>query len=355
MWGGGRMGLGHDDTEEELRRECAELKILVVGCGGGGCNSVHRLMNIGIRGVKTVAINTDKSHLRTVNADQRLLIGNQVTRGLGAGGIPEVGESCMENALEPLNEILRDVDLTFITAGMGGGTGTGVAPVVARQARKQGSLVISMATTPFEFERGRRMEAARKGIRKLNESSDMMLLLDNNRLIDMVNHLPMEQGFGVMDQLVSEMIKGLVEAVTLPSLVNLDFADLRTIMRHKGVSTILYGESTDPDGAVREALSNPLLEIDYEGATGALIHVTGGDRLSVKKATRVLTGMSEQLDLQAQVIFGARVDPECKDIIRVMAVITGIKELPQRPNGRSHEREELDGVLEELVGHCGRR
>jgi cell division protein FtsZ len=151
------------------------------------------------------------------------------------------------------------------------------------------------------------------------------------------------------------MIKGLVEAVTLPSLVNLDFADLRTIMRHKGVSTILYGESTDPDGAVREALSNPLLEIDYEGATGALIHVTGGDRLSVKKATRVLTGMSEQLDLQAQVIFGARVDPECKDIIRVMAVITGIKELPQRQNGRSHEREELDDALEELVGQCGRR
>jgi cell division protein FtsZ len=134
--GSGGMGFNHNDTEEELRRECAELKILVVGCGGGGCNSVHRLMNIGIRGVKTVAINTDKSHLRTINADQRLLIGSQVTRGLGAGGVPEVGEACMENALEPLNELLRDADLTFITAGMGGGTGTGVAPVVARQARK---------------------------------------------------------------------------------------------------------------------------------------------------------------------------------------------------------------------------
>jgi cell division protein FtsZ len=157
-----------------------------------------------------------------------------------------------------------------------------------------------------------------------------------------------------MDQLVSEMIKGLVEAVTLPSLVNLDFADLRTIMRHKGVSTILYGESTDPDGAVREALSNPLLEIDYEGATGALIHVTGGEKLSVKKATKVLSGMSEQLDPQAQVIFGARVDPECKDIIRVMAVITGIKELPERQANRSHEREELDDTLEELVNQRGR-
>lgn len=341
--------LGHFDTEEELRRECADLKILVIGCGGGGCNSVHRLMNIGIRGVKTVAINTDKSHLRTINADQRLLIGSQVTRGLGAGGNPDVGEACMENALEPLNEILKDADLTFITVGMGGGTGTGAAPVVARQARRNGSLVISMATTPFEFERGRRMEAARQGISKLNDNSDMMLLLDNNRLIDMVNHLPMEQGFGVMDQLVSEIIKGLVEAVTLPSLVNLDFADLRTIMRHKGVSTILYGESTDPEGAVQDALSNPLLEIDYEGATGALIHVTGGEKLSVKKATRVLAGMSEQLDPEAQVIFGARVDPECKDLIRVMAVITGIKELAPKEGKRSKERKELDDTLEELV------
>ena len=349
------MGYGHDDTEEELRKECAELKILVVGCGGGGCNSVHRLMNIGIRGVKTVAINTDKNHLRTINADKRLLIGSQVTRGLGAGGNPEVGEACMENALEPLNEILRDADLTFITAGMGGGTGTGVAPVVARQARKQGSVVISMATTPFEFERGRRMESARRGIRKLNENSDMMLLLDNNRLIDMVNHLPMEQGFGVMDQLVSEIIKGLVEAVTLPSLVNLDFADLRTIMRHRGVSTILYGESTDPDGAVREALSNPLLEIDYEGATGALIHVTGGERLSVKKATKVLEGMSEQLDPEAQVIFGARVDPDCKDLIRVMAVITGIRDLPEHEEARSKEKAELDDTLEDLVRQGRRR
>jgi cell division protein FtsZ len=337
------------DSEEELRQECADLKILVIGCGGGGCNSVHRLMNIGIRGVKTVAINTDVSHLRTINADQRLLIGSQVTRGLGAGGIPEVGESCMENALEPLNNILEGADLTFITAGMGGGTGTGSAPVVARQARRHGSLVISMATTPFEFERGRRMEAARRGISKLNDSSDMMLLLDNNRLLDMVNHLPMEQGFGVMDQLVSEIIKGLVEAVTLPSLVNLDFADLRTIMRHKGVSTILYGESSDPEGAVREALGNPLLEIDYEGATGALIHVTGGEKLTVKKATRVLAGMSEQLDPEAQVIFGARVDPSCKDIIRVMAVITGIRDLPAKEGKRSTERMELEDTLEDLV------
>ncbi|MGE5379296.1 MAG: cell division protein FtsZ, partial [Candidatus Saccharibacteria bacterium] len=299
--------------------------------------------------------NTDKAHLRRINAEKRLLIGSQMTGGLGAGGIPEVGEACMENALEPLNDILADADLVFITAGMGGGTGTGVAPVVARQARRQGSLVISMATTPFDFERGRRMEAAHQGIRKLNENSDMMLLLDNNRLIDIVNHLPIEQGFGVMDQLVSEMIKGLVEAVTMPSLVNLDFADLKTIMRHKGVSTILYGESTDPAMAVSEALGNPLLEVDYQGATGALIHVTGGEKFTIKKANMVLKGMGEQLDPDAQMIFGARVDPECRDLIRVMAVITGIKEIPARKKSRSEEREELDDALEELVAQCRRR
>ena len=232
--------------DRELEQECAQLNIFVVGCGGGGCNSVNRLMNIGVRNVRTVAINTDKSHLRTVNAHSRLLIGGEKTRGLGAGGIPEVGEAAMEDSIGPLSDILQDADLTFVTAGMGGGTGTGVAPVVAKHAKRKGSLVISMATTPFEFERGERMEIALKGIKKLNENSDMLLLLDNNRLASMVNNLPMAQGLAVMDQLISEVIKGLVEAITVPSLVNLDFADLKTIMRCKGVSTILYGESTDP-------------------------------------------------------------------------------------------------------------
>lgn len=348
------MGHAPFDTEEELMQECAQLKILVIGCGGGGCNSVTRLMDIGIRGVETVAINTDKNHLRTVNAHRRLLIGATLTRGLGAGGQPDVGEACMENALEPLSAILQGTDLTFITVGMGGGTGTGVAPVVARQAKRQGSVVISMATTPFEFERGGRMDSALKGIRKLNESSDMMLLLDNNRLLGMVGNLPMSQGLAVMDQLISEVIKGLVEAITLPSLVNLDYADLRTIIRHKGVSTILYGESTDPDGAVRDALSNPLLEVDFEGATGALIHVTGGEGLTTKKVTKVLNGISEQLDPRAQVIFGARVDPSYRDMIRVMAVITGIRDIPEPDGPRTRGEEELGDTLEELAYSCRR-
>ncbi len=318
--------LGRNYSEDDLNEELAQLKILVIGCGGGGCNSVDRLNNIGIRGAETVAINTDRAHLRKVNSHRRLLIGAGLTKGLGAGGIPEVGMAAMENALEPLNQILEDVDLTFITVGMGGGTGTGVAPVVAEQAKRHGSLVISMATTPFEFERRSRGEAARRGIHRLNQSSDMLLLLDNNRLLDIYSNLPVDQAFGVMDQLMSEVIKGLVEAITEPSLVNLDFADLRTIMRQGGVSTILYGESSDPDSVIKDALSNPLLEVDYEGATGALVHVTGGKNMSLRKAEKVFKGMTEPLDSNANVIFGARVDEKYENMIRVMAVITGISD-----------------------------
>jgi len=346
--------MGLRDIGEDIEAELAPLKIHVIGCGGGGCNSVNRLMELGIRGVETVAINTDKCHLQTINAHRRLLIGAGLTRGLGAGGLPDVGEACMENALEPLNLILQDSDLTFITVGMGGGTGTGVAPVVAKQAKRHGAVVISLATTPFEFERGGRMDAAVQGIRKLDQYSDMMLLLDNNRLLDMVGNLPMSQGLSVMDQLISEVIKGLVEAITLPSLVNLDYADLRTIIRHRGVSTILYGESSDPEGAVQDALSNPLLEVDYEGATGALIHVTGGPNLSTKKVTKVLNGISEQLDPRAQVIFGARVDPNFRDMIRVMAVITGIREMPAHTGPRSRDAARLDDALDELACSCRR-
>jgi cell division protein FtsZ len=181
-----------------------------------------------------------------------------------------------------------------------------------------------------------------------------MLLLDNNRLLDMVGNLPMSQGLSVMDQLISEVIKGLVEAITLPSLVNLDYADLRTIIRHRGVSTILYGESSDPEGAVQDALSNPLLEVDYEGATGALIHVTGGPNLTTKKVTKVLNGISEQLDPRAQVIFGARVDPNCRDMIRVMAVITGIRDIPAHEGYRSKDAAKLDDALDELACSCRR-
>lgn len=308
-----------DSLEQDLQR----LKILVVGCGGGGCNSINRLASIGLPGAETIAVNTDRRHLVRIRADKRLLIGAGLTRGFGAGGDPELGRACAENAWEPLNEILTDADLTFVLVGMGGGTGTGAAPVVAEMAKRYGSVVISVATTPFDFE-GSRLENAARGIRRLADVSDTVLLLDNNRLLDMAPNLPIEQAFGVMDQLISEVVRGLVQAITEPSLINLDFADLKTIMGKGGVSTVLYGENADPESVVRDTLENPLLDVDLKGATGALIHVTGGSNLSLRRATKVVEGLASSLDPDANIIFGARIDPDCEGVIRVLAVLTGI-------------------------------
>jgi len=324
----------NEDIEKDLR----QLKILVIGCGGGGCNSINRLSDLGLKGAETIAINTDRRHLARIKADKRLLIGASLTKGFGAGGDPELGRVCAENAFEPLNEILCDADLTFVIAGLGGGTGTGSAPFVADLARRNGSLVFSIATMPFECE-GRRVDIATRGLWQLERFSDTLLILDNNRLLEMVPHLPVDQAFGVMDQLISEIVKGITEAITEPSLINIDFSDLRAIFRQRGISTVLYGENSDPDSVVKDALSNPFLDIDFTGATGALIHITGGSNLTLKRVTRVVEGITAFLDPQANVILGARVDDDCEGVIRVIAVITGIEEIDE------------SGDLETIGGH----
>jgi cell division protein FtsZ len=340
--------LGWEYVEDEcLDEEIQQLKILVIGCGGGGCNSVNRLNSIGLTGAVTVAINTDRRHLTNIKASRRLLIGAGLTRGFGAGGDPEMGKACAENAWKPLNEIIQGADLTFILVGMGGGTGTGAAPVIAEIAKRYGSVVISIATTPFGFEKARKENAAR-GIRRLESVSDTLLLLDNDRLLDMVPNLPIEQAFGVMDQLISEVVKGLIEAITEPSLINLDFADLKTVMGHGGISTVLYGENSDPESVVRDTLDNPLLDVDFKGATGALIHITGGRNMTLKKATKVVEGMTESLDPDVNVIFGARIDDECEGLIRVMAVLTGIGTANDDVKGIDVADELLEDVPDEI-------
>lgn len=303
------------------------LEILVVGCGGAGCNSVHRLNNIGLDGAKTMVINTDAISLRSTNCPNRLLIGAEHTRGYGAGGRPEVGEACAVNAASLLNHTFQEVDLCFIIVGMGGGTGTGAAPVVAETARRNGAIVISIATLPFHIEGGMRRSSAMKGLRRLREHSDTLLILDNNRLMTMVGNMPFNQALGVMDQLISELIRGLVDALIKPSLINLDFADLRTILKEGGVSTIIYGENADPEGVVRDAISNPLLDVDIRGGSGALIHISGGRSLTLKRAHRVCEGITNYLDPDANIKFGIRVEDESEGTIRLIAMITGIGEL----------------------------
>ncbi|HUR61943.1 MAG TPA: cell division protein FtsZ, partial [Candidatus Thermoplasmatota archaeon] len=314
------------ETELKEYENFGEPKIVIVGCGGAGGNTVNRLHKVGVRGAETIAINTDKQALDLVEADKKLLVGKTITRGLGAGGYPEVAERCAEQARGKLEEMLKGADLVFITAGMGGGTGTGTAPVVADVARKQGAIVVGMVSTPFTVERARIIRGD-EGLQKLRSRADSVIVLDNNRLLKYVPNLPIDQAFSVMDQLIAETVKGISETITQPSLINLDYADVKAIMGEGGVAVMLWGEAKTSDGAsavVGEALNHPLLDVDYRGATGALIHITGGPDLTLKHAEEVAEGLTYELDSQANVIWGARVLPQFEGRCRVMAIMTGI-------------------------------
>ncbi len=310
---------------EALYKEFGEPKILVIGCGGAGNNSINRLHNIGVHGAETIAVNTDKQHLNIVEADKKILIGKNITKGLGAGGHPEIGEDAAENARDVLTEVLGGADLVFIAAGMGGGTGTGSAPVIAEIAKSLGAIVVGVATTPFEVERARQMKS-KSGLDKFRKSADSVIVLDNNRLLEFVPNLPIDQAFSVMDQLISEVIKGITEVITKPSLINLDFADVKSIMSEGGTAMMLYGEGLDqePEQVVIDALNNPLLDVDYTGATGALIHITGGNKLALRTVNKVAESVTYELDSSANIILGARCSEEFNDRLRLMVIMTGV-------------------------------
>ena len=300
-------------------------RILVCGCGGSGNNTMNRITHIGVEGAITVAINTDKQHLDHTRAQQKLLVGRHITRGLGAGGDPITGRRCAEAGRDVITRIVNGADLVFVTAGLGGGTGTGIAPIVAEEAKRSGALVVAIVTTPFSVERRMRMQRALEGLDLLRKAADAVLVLDNNRLLDYVPNLPLDEAFSIMDQLIAEIVKGIVETITLPSLINLDFADVRAIMKNGGVTMMLYGESEQgPEDVVHEALNHPLLDIEIDGATGALIHVTGGPYMTLEQANQVCDLMTARLSPDANVIFGARQDPAFGDTIKVMSIITGV-------------------------------
>jgi cell division protein FtsZ len=322
-----------DNAEEETRSledadgEFGDPRIVIVGCGGAGNNTVNRLYNIGVDGAETVAINTDKQHLQMVEADTKILVGKSLTNGLGAGGDPSMGERATEMAQGTIKEVLGDADLVFVTAGMGGGTGTGAAPVVSSIAKEQGAIVVAMVSTPFNVERARTVKAE-EGLEKLRDEADSIIVLDNNRLLDYVPNLPIGKAFSVMDQIIAETVKGISETITQPSLINLDYADMTAIMNQGGVAVMLVGETQDKnktDEVVRDAMSHPLLDVDYRGASGALVHITGGPDLSLSEAEGIADNITERLDASANVIWGARIREEYKGKVRVMAIMTGVQ------------------------------
>lgn len=313
---------------DEENFDVHKAKIIVVGAGGGGNNTISTLTEKNIKGATTIAVNTDAKHLSMIKAHKKVLIGKALTKGLGAGGYPEIGRNAALEAKSDLREVLEGADLAFLTCGLGGGTGTGSLPVIARFAREHGSIVIAVVTLPFKLE-GVRIVKAEEGLTLLREICDTVIVIENQKLLEIAGNMPLKQAFGIADDLIATMIKGISETISEPSLVNLDYADVRTIMRAGGVATIGVGESDSDNNraeeAVRRALNHPLLEVDYTGAKGALIQIIGGEDLRLDEINHIGDTIQKRLDPEAQVIWGARILPEYKEKVQVITIITGVK------------------------------
>jgi len=347
--------LENEEQEKKMQQDVdgdnfGDPRIVIVGAGGAGNNTVNRLYNIGVDGAETIAINTDKQHLKMIEADTKILVGKSLTNGLGAGGDPSMGERATEMAQGTIKEVLGEADLVFVTAGMGGGTGTGAAPVVSKIAKEQGAIVVGMVSTPFNVERARTVKAE-EGLENLREEADSIIVLDNNRLLDYVPNLPIGKAFSVMDQIIAETVKGISETITQPSLINLDYADMTSIMNQGGVAVMLVGETQDKNKTrevVNDAMNHPLLDVDYRGASGGLVHITGGPDLTLKEAEGIANNITERLEASANVIWGARIQENYKGKVRVMAIMTGVQSAqvlgPSTQKQADKSRQAIDGV-----------
>lgn len=316
--------------DEELREVLSGLKtdIKIIGVGGAGCNTVDRMSEEGIQGAKLIAANTDAQHLLTVHAQRKILLGRRKTRGLGAGALPQVGREACEEEEENIREMLEGTDLVFVTCGLGGGTGTGAAPVIADIAKDAGALTVAVCTTPFKAEGASRMENAEWGLGRLKGVADTVITIPNDKLLDLVPRLSLNKAFKVADEVLTRSIKGITEVVTKPGLVNLDFNDLKTIMEGAGVAMIGMGEDGSEnraEAAIEEAINSPLLEVDISTANAALINVVGGNDMTVSEAEKVANMVESKIGEDARIIWGASVDQSLDKTLKVMVVITGVK------------------------------
>lgn len=360
---GAEMGIKQlqKKREKRLTREEKEImemvrksrtKIKVVGAGGAGNNTISRLMEIGIYGAETIAVNTDAQDLVFTEAHKKILIGKKLTGGLGAGADPKLGMEAAKESKDEIKKALEGADLVFLTCGLGGGTGTGSLPVIADIAKKMNALTVAIVTLPFSMEGKQRMENAKLGLKNLEDVADTLIVIPNDRLLEILPNVSLLTAFKICDEILVNAVKGITELVTKPGLVNLDFADVRAVMQNGGLSLIGMGESNTENRAieaVEKALNNPLINLKIDGAKGALINVMGGPDVTVKEAHQIVEAVSTRLSPEAKIIWGAQIYPDLKNTVRALLIITGLE--AQDFYGKILEKPKLDKrEIEKILG-----
>jgi cell division protein FtsZ len=344
---------GEHEIDEELREliEQRQAEIKVIGTGGAGNNTISRLVEVGIEGCETLAMNTDAQDLLYAKADKKELIGKELTGGLGAGADPKVGEESAKESQKEIKSSVEGADMVFITCGLGGGTGTGSAPVIAQQAKKEGALTVGIVTLPFEMEGDQRRENAEYGLEMLEETVDTLIVIPNDKLLEIVPDVSLNTAFKIADEILVNAVKGVTELVTKPGLVNLDFADIRAVMGEGGIAMIGMGQSDTESRAteaVQKALSNPLLDVQIDGGKGSLVNVTGGEDLSLNEAQEVVNTVSDKLDSSAKVIWGAQIRDDMDTTLRSMIIVTGVQSPQIYGPEKTHSDEREEEIEEEL-------
>lgn len=332
-----------DTTAQSNTESFARIK--VVGVGGGGCNAVNRMIDEGLRGIEFITVNTDAQALQLSKAPTKVRIGDKTTRGLGSGGNPEVGRKAAEESAEELYEVLKGSDMVFITAGMGGGTGTGAAPIITQIAKEVGALTIGVVTRPFTFEGSRRSANSEDGTNRLKEHADTLIVIPNDRLLSIVDkRASLPDAFRKADDVLRQGIQGISELITVPGLINLDFADVRTIMSDGGAALMAVGYAAGEDRAriaAEQAISSELLDITINGAKGILFNVTGGSNLTLFEVNQAAAIIKETAHPDVNLIFGAVIDPNMKDEIRITVIATGFERNGFKPLGNSQKPIEI--------------
>jgi len=343
------------DTDEDLRKllEARRADIKVMGVGGAGNNTVSRMMQVGIVGAEVIAVNTDAQDLLYTDSDRKVLIGKDLTRGLGAGADPKVGMEAARESREDIKDALKEGDMVFVTCGLGGGTGTGASPIIAEIAKKLGLLTVGVVTLPFSMEGRQRMSNAQQGLENLQKNVDTLIIIPNDKLLEIVPDVSVVTAFKVCDEILVNAVKGVTELVTKPGLVNLDFADIRAVMTDGGLAMIGLGESNTENRAVEaveKALNNPLLDVEIEEASGALVNVAGGTDITIRECQEIVEAVSAKISGDAKIIWGAQISKELGDIVRALLIVTGVNAPEAYAYGERVFSKQKQKEIEKILG-----